>query len=278
MSIQNESHIPVPYDTMHVDPEEFAIILREMYTRFQREGLKTLIVAPENNGPRFTPADSDTISHILPILEDDELRPMLGRITTHQATSPAEMLALTELGRKYGKKTWQTEHHLGNIGGGGMPAAMELARDLFDGVVLGRVNAYFTWCFAWIPDQKKTQGLIWIDPNDPTRYLLKKTYFAFRQYAKFIPAGSVMIYASNDGPGLLSGAFVKDGQVTIVVINDLDRDHTQVFRLPGIKGKVQVYRTSVTEDCAQLEPIKPSTGGFTDLLPKQSVTTYVARL
>ena len=76
-------------------------------------------------------------------------------------------------------------------------------------------------------------------------------------------------------------AFVSpDGhELVLVSINPLEREATLYAKIGETADETACgYRTSETEDLAEIEPVKLEKGCIKEMLPPQSVTTWIVKL
>ncbi len=111
---------------------------------------------------------------------------------------------------------------------------------------------------------------------------LGKQFYAFKQYSQFIRSGASILHSSQPKSTLIARSGGGVSQIVIVATNALIDYDVVNFDLskcwPEASGVVlEIYRTSVTEDCQQVARIEaraPLRYGCP--LRPLSVTTFIA--
>jgi glucuronoarabinoxylan endo-1,4-beta-xylanase len=136
--------------------------------------------------------------------------------------------------------------------------------------VAGNASAFVPWQFA--ENSRSEHNLM------PLEGPSKKTHVV-RHYSRFIPEGSVRVDASPAfGETMVSAyTFTAGGRagVTIVVLNTGEEDREvelSVRQVAGV-GRLNVIRTSATEDSATLAAVALSAGKGKLPVPGRSITT-----
>ena len=173
-----------------------------------------------------------------------------------------------------GKEVWETEHYLNPSGS--QPAiddAIAAALEVHNSMTVGQYNAYLWWWVAdWNPGGGVTNyGLV--DTNNiPTYY-----GYALGQFSKFIRPGYTRSNATaNPNNGIYVSAYQGNGHFVIVAINQGVTDVSQPFAIQNQTiTSMTPYRTSATENLAELPAVVVTSNSFTYTLPAQSITTFV---
>jgi len=121
-------------------------------------------------------------------------------------------------------------------------------------------------------------GMIRTDLNNPTdySYAINQKYYVMMNYSKFIRPGYTFIH--NDNVNTLSAYYKRTNTLVIVTTNATTADETRTYdltRFGSVGGSATPYRTSSTEDLAQLAAIGISNKSFSAVARAKSVTTYV---
>jgi O-glycosyl hydrolase len=174
------------------------------------------------------------------------------------------------------KQNWFVETADGpadwTTGANGTPGdgAITVALNLHNALVQSNASAYLYWQFVDGTGTPSSYGLLGDGQQpDPTA---SKKYDAFAQFSKFVPPGSVRIdatFASSNASATggnspydtiesldVSAYRTKTG-ITIVLINATPNAHALNLNLPAYLhvNTLNQYRTSATENLAQLPPI-----------------------
>ena len=131
-----------------------------------------------------------------------------------------------------------------------------------------QMSAYVWW---WVNEGDTSVNLV---SNDGTIF---KNGYIMGQFAKWVRPGKQRI-ASTYEPD--SGVYVtayRNGGWVIVAVNTTNSAVDQQFVLSGsgLPTEFQAYRTSATENMANVGNYNVLDGSFTNRLPAQSVTTFV---
>lgn len=226
--------------------------------------LTTRLIMPESF--QFIQAQSNTA------LEDPAAEPLISIIGGHlYGASPS----VYTLAQQDSKPLWMTEHMF--TPAGSQPVitdALQLAEEINNSMTVGNYSAYVYW---WI----------WDDPNDGINYGLinsnttapTPTYYGYAigQYSKFIQPGYVMVSSTEPISGVLDSAYMGDGNLVIVAINENSTATSFPVTIQGQSAtSFTPFQTSATNTMTQLAPVSVTGGSFTYTLPAQSITTFVA--
>jgi len=267
LSLQNEPNFQVQYESADWSAAQFRNFLVVLRAEFEKKGVfsalpKLTIMAPE--------ASSFNEALILPSLADGNIAPLIGIVGAHQydfgpwnlsSYSPKPLSNSTAAGKKVWLTEWNTSAFVGETP---LSTALILASLIQADLTAANVNAYIHW---WYNDLVDSAGV----PN--------KSLWALGQFSRFIRPGFVRLEApgrvNND---LLLAAFRDAGstQLTLVAVNRGLVDTTFAIQLEaGTLGSVSSYRTSASENLANLGS-EPSGGSFANVTaPARSVSTFV---
>ncbi len=156
--------------------------------------------------------------------------------------------------------------------------AMNTAILIHNSMTVENTAAYLYWDLFW----GSNSGMVSID--DPSTYIIKPVYYAFKQYSAFIYPDWQRVEATTNNPGLRVSAYISpDNQkLTAVIINTApSTDITLNFSLKGFSiSNGEVYRSSETEKCIHIgnykagEPLKLPAKSITTLALSASDTDY----
>ena len=103
-----------------------------------------------------------------------------------------------------------------------------------------------------------------------------KNYYVRMNVTRFIRQGYTII--NTDSGNTLAAVSPEGDKVVVVALNLEENSHKANISLNGFGKpgkKAKVYRTSATEDCAELKDAKISSGRIATTLVPMSITTYV---
>lgn len=151
---------------------------------------------------------------------------------------------------------------------GKLPGALDLAQAIYAGLYHGHMSAWVWWQGSQLgtsaPDE---YGLMSSTTKRGKKYYVSKNYY------RYVRPGAQMVTASSDDPEILVAAFDHDASkaFTLVAINGSKSSKTIALTGGNLAGQLQAYRTSASEDCADVGPVVPSS----ITLPARSITTFV---
>ncbi|MDR3314845.1 MAG: hypothetical protein LBS96_10410 [Oscillospiraceae bacterium] len=151
----------------------------------------------------------------------------------------------------------------------GMGSALEQAKNMWEDLeILGVVS----WqCWVAVSDVDFCDGLLYVDEDTQT-YSIPKRYYAFGNFAKFLPRGAQRVGVATPGApaSLQSLAFTASGQTILVFINHDTNSLELTLENPPTEAEL-----FVTSEDKSLEPQRVQTNAFT--LPGRSVCTLVVK-
>jgi hypothetical protein len=191
------------------------------------------------------------------------------------------------------KENWYVETGDGGPGwtsnADGSPGAITVALKMHNALAFSDASAYLYWQFVDGTGTPSQYGLLGDgQQSDPTQ---SKKYDAFKQFSRFIRPGAVRIdanftltgnstYGGADTYDTLHGVDVTayandaDHTATLVLLNLTGSDQTLSINLGGLAiTDWQAYRTSATENFAQLADLLANNGNVTLTIPNNSVMT-----
>ncbi|MBR0484459.1 MAG: carbohydrate binding domain-containing protein, partial [Oscillospiraceae bacterium] len=188
---------------------------------------------------------------------------------THFYGTPREWMDFPAL-ENSGKEIWMTEVYVPDSHADSAdlwPDALDVSRNIHNGVVVGNLNAYVWWYIRRSYGLMKENGQI------------SKRGYCMAQYSKFVRPGDVRIDATESPEKEVYVSAYKNnkGQVTVVAVNNSDNGYAQQFNLA--KGEnitdVDRWRTSASESIALTENLEYTGSSFWAQLPAKSVSTFV---
>ena len=166
---------------------------------------------------------------------------------------------------------WMTETsgYVDTIEGNGtLPGALDLAQSIYAALYHGHLSGWVWW-----------QGSE-LGSSAPNEYNLMsgttkrgKKYYVSKQFYRYIRPGAQMVQVSSDDPEVLIAAFEHPttNAFTVIAINAGTAGKTATLTGAGLPAEFQAYRTSTSENCANLGTVTPNSL----TLPARSITTLV---
>lgn len=154
------------------------------------------------------------------------------------------------------------------------------AKYIYNCMTVSQVNAWFHFYTA--DELDVGDALVTLTGTNPGDYTVNKRCYTIGNYSKFIRPGYYRVGVTNPTPasGVYVSSYKDDASgkyVTVAVNQNTSGSNSIDFKINGsLAGStVTPYRTSSTENLAQLTDISVTNGTFTATLPANSVTTFV---
>ena len=266
LSLQNEPDFLPNYESARWSATQIHIFLTVLKREFDKKGVFSSLPDFTILAPEITAFNENLI---LPSLADTEIAPMIGIVGVHHYDFlPGNAATYTPkpLNKSLaaGKKVWVTEWNTSAFQTAPLATALLLAGLIQADLTVASTSAYVHW---WYDDLVDSAGV----PN--------KSLWAIAHFSRFIRPGFTRVEApSNVNKDLLLAAFknAEGSELTLVAINRGSEDTTFAIELDSGKlGSVTSYRTSASEDLANLGSA-PSAGSFANVTAKaQSISTFV---
>jgi glucuronoarabinoxylan endo-1,4-beta-xylanase len=212
-----------------------------------------------------------------PLLNDPGMRAAVSIVATHGYGRTDKFETLCASCTQFNKPIWETEDS--NLDGkynGSIDEALTWSTDIYKALNSGRFSAWFYW---WVMTlQNDNQGLLNVNPAADSVIVPKRLYVV-GQFSRFIRPGSIMLAStSSDSTLQVTAVRPASGNVAVVLANSGRNSHTVTVSLTGLSNQpasVTPYRTSATENQAQLSTIPVSVGSFTITVPAKTIVTVV---
>ncbi len=165
-----------------------------------------------------------------------------------------------------GKHVWMTEFYFD--GPNDMSVCMQIAQQISDSMNC-QLSAYIWW---WDNDSDTNTVLVTSDGA------INKNGYTIGQFAKWIRPGSSRVTADyKPSSGVSVTAYNVNGSAVIVAVNtNTTGSVNQQFAIHnGSAAALEGYRTSSSQNMADIGGFVVSGGSFTANLPAQSITTFV---
>jgi glucuronoarabinoxylan endo-1,4-beta-xylanase len=272
-SVQNEPNQRTTYDSCEWTTSEMnTFVANNLQPALAASGLTARIMAPEPSYYSSFDANWGT-----PLLSDPATRAAVSIVATHAYGKTDDLSKPCASCAQYNKPIWQTED--ANLNGqynGSIDDGMTWSAEIYKAMNGGRFSAWFYW---WaMTTQNDNQGLINADPTTDSFQVPKRLY-VMGQFSRFIRPGSVVLAStSSDSTVQVTAVRPATGSVAVVLANTGRSSQTVTVNLNGLTNppaSVTPYRTSASENQAQLAPVGVSAGVFTITVPSKSVVTVV---
>ncbi|MCL6220800.1 glycoside hydrolase family 30 protein [Zunongwangia pacifica] len=253
----------------HFDAESQIEVLKILYPRLKKTGLKTIIAAP----------DETNLEATLKVLEayknQGEVFNWIGQINTHTyAGTNKQRRAVKKWVDSLQKPFWQSET---GPSGGKYKNALEnnlaLAQKMFNDLKIMKPDAWLDW--QLMEEHNATWCQMKADFNSEEFEIVKNLYVRM-QVTRFIKQGYQII--DTDHKEVLAAISPNGDEVVSILLNkETGRD--KKFKLKFDKmdtySLAEVFRTSKNEDCKALDASGFSMDGIK--APALSLTTFIFR-
>lgn len=244
----------------HVDRPNQNTIVKATGAALTRSGLPTKVAASDEN----TIGDADkTFAYY-----DNTALKVLSKINTH-SYGGGDRTQLSNFALSTGKDLWLSEY------GDGDASGLTMSERIIEDINGLHPSA---WVYWQVVDNAGGWGFLKNPLKDETTtaYTINKKYHVMGNFSKFIRPGYRFIAISD--PHSLAAYDARSRRLVIVTTNREIKDTQVTYDLKQftrLGRSVTAYRTSSTEDLAQLPPIAITNQGFRSVARAQSVITYV---
>ncbi|QHW34727.1 hypothetical protein GZH47_30645 [Paenibacillus rhizovicinus] len=268
LSVANEPAFGEPYQSAVYTPDELARVIKYVGQRFQEEGLPTKIFGPED-----VQTTDRILSYMNAIGADPATRQEADIFAVHGygadgISAPNANIAnwtqVSQAAETYGKPLWMTETSGYSPDWSG---AMALAKSINIALKYGKVSAWVFWSLA---DHSPSEFSLISDagPNP--------TYYASKQYYRYIRPGAVQVDSRTSDPELLVSSFIhrQEKTLTTVLVNTGASAKTIALNVNGGNAPAQytMIRSSESEQAGIIGTVNAAD---TVTIPAQSVVTLV---
>lgn len=255
-----------PGGEQDVSGEFIRDVIKLLGPKLRAEGFPTRMMIPDDINP------TQALQRIRVVLGDPAAAPYVGAIAYHLYGSPQGRAEIKELAARYGVPVWMTEYYQAD--------ALEWANTVHELIDRDGASAVdYLWGFfgQWVDDGDQLITVTHAGDRY-TGYSINKQYYTFGQFTRFVAPGSRRIAAVSREKSLRTTAYVKDGRLTIVAINNGAAALPASFALAGVPCGAQVLpvTTNATESWKQLAPLPLDGGRFSVTLAPGSVTTFTS--
>lgn len=272
-SPQNEPDHRASYESAEWTPAQLASFTAgHLAPALAASGLTTQIMAPESS--YYSNFDN---AWGFPLLNDAAMRAATSVVATHGYGRTDNFSNPCNSCTQYGKPIWQTEDS--NLDGkynGSIDEGLTWSTEIYKAVGAGQFSAWFYW---WVMTlQNDNQGLLNVDPATDSVQVPKRLYVV-GHFSRFMRPGSTVLTATSSDSSLQATAVrPTTGSVALVLANPGRTAHSVTVTLSGagqLPAALTPYRTSATENQAQLGAVTVSNGTFTITVPAKSIVTLV---
>ncbi len=257
----------------HFEPETQMEIIRILYPKLKASGLKTVLSASDETDL------ASSIRVLTKYKEAGDILDKIGQLNTHTYNGTnEERKELNALVLSTGKEFWQSE--TGPMGlprkAKGLENNLLLAQKMFDDLRIMEPQAWLDW--QLMEENNDVWGLIRCN-FETEQYELLKNLYVRMQITRFFKQGYSFIETNHQS--VLAATNSENTEFVIAVLNSSDSTMNFQLNLNSFPENIvaaNCYRTSETENCSELEPIKTKKQLLNYAAPKFSLTTMVLKL
>lgn len=209
---------------------------------------------------------------------DSTVKSYITQVNTH-TYGGSNRAGLRVAANSDGKKVWNSEVSIGgsaNHSHNDMTSALEQSRKILTDLNDMGADAWVYWQAVENEAGNNNHGLIHANFTGTEDYWVTKQYYSMGNYSKFIKQGYTVI--GSDNPNTLAAVDLAAGKLVLVVTNDTSSNADYTYNLSGfdaIGASAAAYRTSATENLAQLSNIPVTGKALSITAAANSITTYV---
>ncbi|MBD0258908.1 MAG: T9SS type A sorting domain-containing protein, partial [Cytophagales bacterium] len=267
IGVQNEPAFHEPYPSAILGFDKFALLLKVVGKRFEKEGIKTnLFMAEQVSGSLDGALNfyEDNHNYLKAVKADPESNKYTDIFAIHGYGSDGitpgqprydawESYRDSAAAGPYPKGMWMTETYKEY---NTWQDALDISGAIYGALQYGNVSLWTQWGFE---GQMSKKGA-------PTPML-----YAMSNFAKFIRPGDVRVGSASNNPDIMATSFLDEatGRLSVVIVN---KGATPVsMKLDGA-GLPTAWKMFVTAENRNLEAVNSAANGVF-LLPARSVTT-----
>ena len=242
------------------------------------KAVATALSAQGTTDTQVSASDENSMDDAYSILSGYDTASMaaLGQLNVHSYAG-SKRTQLHTLAVSKGKRLWQSESG---------PLSVTLSTSTDAAIFMaGRIIQDLRELEpqAWIEWQVVDPGVTWtsftVNDSQETWQPVKR-FYGQAAFSRFIRPGAVFVDIDNTN---MVAALASDGSTVTLVVRNGDTSGSKSFTfdltsLPSVGAKVDVYRTSASEDLANLSAVPVQNWSFTATVPAYSITTYVVAL
>ena len=246
-------------------------IIRILAPKLKTSGLKTMLSA----------SDETNIASTIKVLKAYQLAgdilDKVGQINTHTYSgTKAERTEAYHLVKSIGKPFWQSETGPSGNSKTSLESNLGLAQKLFDDMRYMKPQAWLDWQLM----EERNDVWCLMRCNFSTQdYQIVKNFYVRMQITRFFKQGYTMIETGNDEA--LAALNPEKTELVVAILNKSDQLKPFSLNLKPLRisgKKVFGYRTSPSENCANIQVPESEDQSINYNAPGLSLTTFIISL
>lgn len=249
----------------HFDPSSQIKLLRVLYPRLQKSGLKTVISACDETSV------STAIGELQAYKKEGDIVPMLGQFNVHtyggnnmDKANLRDMIYETKL------PLWMSET---GAGGTGIAGNLSLAQRMFHDLNYLVPQAWVDWQFV---EEGNDQWCMVKGDFSRQTYSIVKNYYVRMQVTRFIKQGYTILSTGRDD---LLVAISQDNKKLVIVMLNTNTEEKMVnidlslFKTVG--SSASLYVTNSTYNCQKMNDVEIEDHSFNYCMGAQEIATVI---
>ncbi len=296
ISVQNEMYFYEPYDSCVYAYNEFAPVVRAIGKTFEKEGITTRIMGPED----MTKFPGRTARYLSPFENDPELQKYLSIVCSHGYSDGIETnleeIDAAVFWKMMHEKIPNAEYWMTETGGGNgswedmekkitkgkkkgqtqvIPGALTgFATMMHNALVYGNASVWTTWQFI-TGEESCQHGLVYVTME---KFHPTKKFYVQKHFSRYTPAGSYRVEAGPDrteNVAVCAFTHEETGVLTIILQNHNKEEKSITLTLNGAPEAsiLDYYITDEERNCEKQVNLTVSEGKVTVNLPPRSIVT-----
>ena len=251
----------------HFTPETQMKIIRILAPRLEASGLKTMLSASDETNI------ASTIKVLKAYQSAGDILDKVGQINTHTYSGTnAERTEAHHLVKSIGKPFWQSETGPSGNSKTSLESNLGLAQKLFDDMRYMKPQAWLDW--QLMEERNEVWCLMRCNFNIQD-YQIVKNFYVRMQITRFFKQGFTMIETENNE--VLAAMNPEKTELVVAILNKSDQLKPFNLNLKPLRisgERMSVYRTSPSENCANIQTPEIENQSINYNAPGLSLTTF----
>ncbi len=251
----------------HFDPASQVELIRVLYPKLLKSGLKTVISACDETSV-------STAIGELNLYKKENVIPMIGQFNVHTyGGSVMDKSNLRDLVFETGLPFWMSET---GAGGSGIAGNLSMAQRMFDDLNYLLPQAWVDW--QYVEEANDQWCLIRGNFAGQTYYTVKNFYVRM-QVTRFIKQGYTLLSTGKND--LLAAISPDKKEVVVVMLNTNSEDklvEIDLSMLKNVSSKASLYVTNANLDCKKMNDLEVEDARLSYLMGPQEISTVIVEI
>lgn len=252
----------------HFDPSSQVNLIRVLYPKLQKSGLKTVISACDETSV------TTAINELQVYNKEGDIIPMLGQFNVHTyGGNVMDKSNLRDMIFESKLPFWMSET---GAGGTGIAGNLSMAQRMFDDMNYLLPQAWVDWQFV---EEGNDQWCMVKGSFSGQNYSIVKNYYVRMQVTRFIKQGYTLL---STGKSDLLAAISPDGtELVVVMLNTNTAEkfiNLDLSILKNVSSSATLYVTNSEYDCKKMSDIEIENNRLTYLMGPQEISTVIVKM